>query len=310
MKRSVPKSKLSPIAQAKPGSDTNQDRSLLLKQPRKNPMSRVRSFQSINKFQKKVYDHYRIHGRDLPWRKTRNPYRILVSEIMLQQTQVERVIEKYKQFLAAFPNFSALADAPVRTVLTVWQGLGYNRRALALRSLAKTVMAEYTGRLPSDPETLITLPGIGKYTAGAVAAFAFNKPVVFMDTNVRRVFIHEFFYGKEYIRDDDIYPLVEKTLDKNDPRSWYNALMDYGNMLKQEQINPNRKSAHYISQSPFANSNRQARGKILKVLLEKSPLTAAQIIEKSGMDEKRIHENLVQLVKEGFIKRTGKSFIL
>lgn len=264
----------------------------------------------IRTFQKKICGYYRTHGRDLPWRKTRNPYRILVSEIMLQQTQVERVITKYKQFLAVFPNFTALANAPVRKLLTVWQGMGYNRRALALQSLAKQVMAEHSGRLPSDTETLITLPGIGKYTAGAVAAFAFNKPVVFMDTNIRRVFIREFCQDKENIRDDDIYPLVEKTLVKNDPRSWYNALMDYGSKLKQEQANPNRKSAHYIKQSPFENSNRQVRGMILKALVKKSPLTAAQIVKESGKDEKRIRENLIQLAKEGFIKKKGKSFIL
>jgi A/G-specific adenine glycosylase len=229
---------------------------------------------------------------------------------MLQQTQVERVLAKYKQFLDAFPDFSTLADAPVRKLLTVWQGMGYNRRALALQALAKQVMTKYSGRLPSNQETLITLPGIGKYTAGAVAAFAFNKPVVFMDTNIRRVFIHEFFRDKENIGDDEIFPLVEKTLDKNDPRLWYNALMDYGSMLKQEQANPNRKSAHYIKQSPFENSNRQVRGMILKILVKKSPLTAAQIVKKSGMDEERIRKNLIQLEREGFIRKKGNLFVV
>jgi A/G-specific adenine glycosylase len=264
----------------------------------------------IRTFQRKIRGHYRKHGRDLPWRKTRNPYRILVSEVMLQQTQVGRVVEKYKEFLAAFPDFITLANARIATLLKIWSGLGYNRRALALQSLAKKVMTDHAGRLPSDPVTLITLPGIGKYTAGAVVAFAFNKPVVFMDTNIRRVFIHEFFHDKENIRDDDVYPLVKKTLDKNDTRSWYNALMDYGSMLKQGQANPNRKSAHYVRQSPFENSNRQVRGMILKVLVKKSPLTAAQIVKESGKDERQIRENLVQLAKEGFIKKKGKGYIL
>ena len=310
MKRSVPKPKLSPIAQAKPGSDTYQDRPLLLNQPRKKPMNRVRSFQSINKFQKIVYDYYRIHGRDLPWRKTRNPYRILVSEIMLQQTQVERVIEKYKQFLAAFPNFSALADAPVRTVLTVWQGLGYNRRALALRSLAKTVMAEYTGRLPSDPETLITLPGIGKYTAGAVAAFAFNKPVVFMDTNVRRVFIHDFFHGKEYIRDDDIYPLVENARQERSP---FMVQCAHG-LRKHAEAGadqPEQEECTLHQSEPLCELEQASAWQDIKgIVKEVAAHCCTDYRQKSGMDEKRIHENLVQLVKEGFIKRTGKSFIL
>jgi A/G-specific adenine glycosylase len=264
----------------------------------------------IKIFRKKIYDFYHKHGRDLPWRKTRNPYRILISEIMLQQTQVERVIVKYKEFLSAFPDFASLAEAPVRKLLTVWQGMGYNRRALALQSLAKQVRTVYNGKLPSDPMLLIALPGIGKYTAGAVAAFAFNKPVVFMDTNIRRVFIHEFFHDKENIKDEDLYPLIEKTLDKKAPCVWYNALMDYGSILKQEQTNPNRKSAHYTRQSPFANSNRQVRGVIVKVLVKKSPLTAAQIVKESGMDAKRVHENLIQLAKEGFIKKKGESFVI
>lgn len=229
---------------------------------------------------------------------------------MLQQTQVERVIQKYKEFLVAFPDFSSLAQAPLQKLLSIWSGMGYNRRALALQSLAKQAMAGHAGKLPSDPEILITLPGIGKYTAGAVATFAFNKPVVFMDTNIRRVFIHEFFHDKENIRDDDIYPLVEKTLDKSDPRSWYNALMDYGSMLKQEQANPNRKSAHYVRQSPFKNSNRQVRGMILKALVKKSPLTAAKIVKKSEMDPERVKKNLMRLCEEGFLRKKGKLFFM
>lgn len=262
----------------------------------------------IRTFQKKIHGYYRTHGRDLPWRKTRNPYRILVSEVMLQQTQVDRVIEKYKEFIAAFPDFTSLANARTATLLKIWSGLGYNRRALALQSLAKQVMAEHTGRLPSDPETLITLPGIGKYTAGAVAAFAFNKPVVFMDTNIRRVFIHEFFQDEKNIRDDNVYPLVEKTLDKKNPRSWYNALMDYGSMLKQQLANPNRRSAHYVRQGPFENSNRQVRGRILKLLLKKSPLNALQIVRQSGMDAERVNTNLMRLYDEGFIRKKGGKF--
>lgn len=227
---------------------------------------------------------------------------------MLQQTQVDRVLEKYKEFLAAFPDFQSLSQAPRAKLLTIWSGMGYNRRALALQALAQQVIADHHGKLPSGPEELIKLPGIGKYTAGAVAAFAFNKPVVFMDTNIRRVFIHEFFHDKENVRDEDVVPLVEQTLDKKDPRSWYNALMDYGSMLKQKQANPNRKSAHYTKQSPFENSNRQVRGKILKVLVDESPLTAAWIVKKSGMDAERVQKNLIQLEKEGFIRKKGRMF--
>lgn len=264
----------------------------------------------VRAFRKKIYTYYRKYGRDLPWRKTLNPYHILVSEIMLQQTQVERVLEKYDEFIKAFPDFPSLARASLRKLITVWQGMGYNRRALALRSLAQTLMNEHHGKLPSDPEDLIALPGIGRYTAGAVAAFAFNQPVLFIDTNIRRVFIHTFLHDQENIKDEDILPLIQQTIDASDPRTWYNALMDYGAMLKREQINPNRRSAHYQRQSPFENSNRQIRGRILKVLVEESPLTRSQIMKKSGMDPERVKLNLVELSNEGFIKKQGKFFSL
>ncbi len=266
--------------------------------------SRVRAFRKL------ICDHYDNFGRDLPWRKNPNPFRVLISEIMLQQTQVERVMEKYTQFLKAFPDFPSLAKAPLAKLLKIWSGMGYNRRALALKTLAQKVMNEHHGKLPSGPEELVKLPGIGKYTSGAVAAFAFNKPVVFMDTNIRRVFIHEFFKDREGIRDAEIIPLVEKTLDRKNPRKWYNALMDYGAMLKKEHGNPNRKSAHYAKQGPFENSNRQVRGRILKALVKESPLIQSQIVKMVGMDPERVKKNLVHLEKEGFIKKKGRKYFI
>jgi A/G-specific adenine glycosylase len=264
----------------------------------------------VSRFRKKVYDHFAQAGRVLPWRKNLNPYRVLVSEIMLQQTQVERVIEKYHEFLAAFPDFSSLAKAPLPRLLRIWSGLGYNRRALALKALAQKIVDEHQGRLPSELELLLALPGIGPYTAGAVCAFAFNKPVVFMDTNIRRVYIREFFHDREKIHDKELVPFVQRTLDATDPRKWYNALMDYGAALKKEQGNPNQKSAHYTRQSPFENSNRQVRGTILKALVTESSLSPAQIKKKTGMDAERIKKNLLLLEKEGFIKKKGGSFVL
>ena len=264
----------------------------------------------VRVFRKKVHAYYDKHGRDLPWRKTRDPYRVLVSEIMLQQTQVERVIEKYAGFIKMFPDFPSLAAAPLDMLLAQWQGLGYNRRALALRALAQLVVSEHRGKLPSAPEKLLALPGVGKYTAGAVTAFAFNEPVVFMDTNIRRVYIHEFFDDRENIHDSEITPLVEQTMDAGNPRKWYNALMDYGAMLKREQVNPNRRSAHYIKQSPFENSNRQVRGRIIKVLVKESPLTLGQVAAKTGMDKERVRTNLVLLAKEGFIKKRGRTYFI
>ncbi len=264
----------------------------------------------VRAFRKKVYAYYAREGRDLPWRKNINPYRVLVSEVMLQQTQVERALEKYQEFLTAFPDFPALARAPLAKLLLIWQGMGYNRRALALRMLSQKVVDDHRGKLPSKPEKLLALPGIGKYTAGAVAAFAFNKPVVFMDTNIRRVYIHEFFLDRDGIHDDELTPLVEQTLDTGNPRKWYNALMDYGTMLKRELINPNRRSVHYTRQSPFENSNRQVRGRVLKILVAGAPLTSAQIVKRSGIDPERVRKNLVQLTAEGFIKKKGKTYLI
>lgn len=229
---------------------------------------------------------------------------------MLQQTQVERVLNKYPSFLSAFPDFPSLAAAQLPELLRLWQGMGYNRRALALRALAYQVVTEYHGVLPSDRVILMTLPGIGPYTAGAVIAFAFNKPVVFIDTNIRRVFIHEFFQDQENIHDNELLPLVEQTLPVRNPREWYNALMDYGALLKRKQANPNQRSAHYTLQSPFENSNRQVRGRILKEILNSSPLTVARIAEATGMDRKRVERNITDLTNEGFIEKKGRRYFV
>jgi A/G-specific adenine glycosylase len=268
------------------------------------PLTKVET----NVFRKKIYEYYEHSGRNLPWRKNPTPYRVLVSEIMLQQTQVERVMERFQAFINEIPNFNALAQVPLLKLLKIWSGMGYNRRALSLKFLAQQVVREHQGKLPHDPEHLRMLPGIGKYTAGAVAAFAFNLPVVFMDTNIRRVFIHEFFPNRSAIHDDEIVPIMEQTLDTREPRKWYNALMDYGSMLKQQNGNPNRKSVHYTRQSPFENSNRQMRGRILKVLVAESPLSMAQIVNKTAMDPERVKENLVNLKKEGFIQKRGTRY--
>jgi A/G-specific adenine glycosylase len=257
----------------------------------------------VRSFQEKIYSFYRAEARDLPWRKNITPYRVLVSEIMLQQTQVERVTEKYGLFVSAFSDFHALATASLSKLLFLWQGLGYNRRALALQALAIKVVREHNGRLPSKLDALLALPGVGPYTAGAVLAFAFNKPVAFIDTNIRRVHLYHFFHGRENILDEDIKTLVEQTLDTDNPRTWYNALMDYGTMLKKNHANPNRKSAHYTRQKPFENSNRQVRGNILKILVQGSALTAEEISKKTGIAVKRVRANLLLLQQEGFLHK-------
>jgi A/G-specific adenine glycosylase len=264
----------------------------------------------IENFRTIIYDFYQSHGRKLPWRNARDPYHILVSEVMLQQTQVGRVVEKYEQFLSAFPDFASLALAPLRNVLSVWQGMGYNRRAIALKRIAGEVTTYHNGVLPSSEEPLLKLPGIGKATASSILAFAFNKPSVFIETNIRRVFIHFFFSGRENIRDADILPIVEKTLDTANPREWYYALMDYGSLLKTTAQNPNRKSAHYRRQESFEGSRRQLRGKVLKKILTNPSVTESSLVRHTGKSPETIREVLRQLRKEGFIAKRGKRFVV
>jgi len=265
---------------------------------------------AVRAFQEFIYHYYQKHGRSLPWRMTHNPYHILVSEIMLQQTQTERVLDKYAQFINSFPDFSSLAQAPLREILRVWQGLGYNRRAIALKKIAQMVITRFHGNLPSSLEELMTLPGIGRATASAICAFAFNAPVVFIETNIRRVFIHHFFQKENSIKDAEILPLVEKTLDTSNPRRWYYALMDYGVLLKKRYRNPNRRSVHYQKQPPFEGSNRQIRGMILKTLVLEHDISERGIIKRLDATPERVRKNLIQLQEEGFLKKRGNRFTI
>ena len=268
------------------------------------------SFKQVSAFQTLIYGYYNQYGRDLPWRKTENPYHIFVSEIMLQQTQVERVIQKYGHFISVFPDFPSLARSALKDVLSAWQGLGYNRRALALLRTAHVILTEYGGILPHEVDKLVKLPGIGKTTAASIYVFAFNKPAVFIETNIRRVFIHRFFADHDNVNDREILPLVEKTLDRSHPRLWYYALMDYGAMLKKLIQNPNRKSSHYRKQPPFEGSDRQMRGEILRVLLKDAPLSASDIANTIRIARKRLTLTLTRLEQEGFIKEHGGTYTI
>ncbi|MBW2637775.1 MAG: A/G-specific adenine glycosylase [Deltaproteobacteria bacterium] len=259
------------------------------------------SREDITKFRKIVYRHWKNYGRDLPWRKTDNPYKIIVSEIMLQQTQVTRVVTKYEEFITTFPDIESLARAPLHRVLSVWHGLGYNRRALSLKKMAEEVVTVHHGRLPNNVSLLKTLPGIDNATAHAVCAFAFNQPVIFIETNIRTVLIHYFFSTKDAVTDGDIRPLVTQTLDSKNPRRWYNALMDYGAALKKEHRNPGRKSAHYKRQSPFEGSARQVRGAILSTLIERTSISLEELSATLPYDDDRIQMALTQLEREKLI---------
>lgn len=267
----------------------------------------------IQAFQRLVLDHYRAQGRhDLPWRQPEadgsfDPYKILVSELMLQQTQVSRVVPKFLLFTEAFPSFESLAVAPLSDVLKMWSGLGYNRRAKFLLQTAQVVSAQHMGRLPNDHSELIALPGVGINTAGAIRAYAFNEPVVFIETNIRTVFIHHFFPDAEKIDDKELVKLVEDSIAEQDARSWYWALMDYGTHLKQSVGNAAKASATYNKQSKFEGSRRQIRGAVLR-LLAKSDMTFNQL--KKELADERLEGVLEDLIKEGFIVQKGSSYQL
>ncbi len=256
---------------------------------------------SVHDFQTIIRDYYSHYGRSFPWRETRDPYHILVSEIMLQQTQTDRVVPRYTAWLELFPDISRLARAPFAEVLAAWVGLGYNRRAKYLHETAQIITDEYTGVFPQDPGMLQTMPGIGHYTANAVTTFAFNRPNIFIETNIRSVFLFFFFPEASGVRDRDILQKIGDTIDPEDPRSWYYGLMDYGADLKKKIPNPNRQGAGYSKQSRFEGSARQARGAVLRYLAAIEKGTVQSIAHHENMDEKRIRDVLPGLVRDGMV---------
>ncbi len=259
------------------------------------------------RFRSIIWQYYRKCGRRMPWRRTRDPYRILVSEIMLQQTQVARVVRFYPAFIKKFPDFRSLAQAKTADVLRAWQGMGYNRRALALQRLSRIVLEKFNGRLPHERAALVSLPGIGEATTGALRAFAWNEPEVFIETNIRRVFIHFFFPKHEKVTDDELRRYIKRTLDRKNPREWYWALMDYGAMLG-GVANPNRKSAHYRKQPRFSGSDRELRGKILQFLLRRGQrdwrgdLSIKELVQETKEPAARVKKIVNALAKEGFME--------
>lgn len=258
------------------------------------------------KFRNIVWKHYREHGRHtLPWRATQNPYRILVSEIMLQQTQVDRVIPYYKEWMKNYPTADALAKAPLSDVLKRWQGLGYNRRAKMLHEAAKVVSQKHAGRMPKTVEELEQLPGVGSYTARAVTAFAYNQDVVFVETNLRTAVIHAFFPNKETVSDTEVSDVLAKALPKGNAREWYAALMDYGAYLKRSGVRVNNKSKGYVKQKSFKGSGREVRGAILRTL-SKEPTSKAKLVALFSNDRReQLEVSITQLLKEGLVEKKG-----
>lgn len=259
---------------------------------------------TIIEFQKIIWQHYNVNGRIFDWRGVDDPYKVFISEVMLQQTQTARVAVKYPEFILHFPDFATLAQAPLKEVLLQWQGMGYNRRGMYLHRAAQIIMQQYAGMLPHDPESLDALPGIGAATAASICAFAFNRPTIFIETNIRAVFIHFFFHGKEKVHDKELMPLIEAAVDLDNPREWYYALMDYGVFLKKSLINPSRKSAHHTKQSKFEGSDRQIRGMILKKLTNaQESVDEHNLIQLTGKSSERVTKIISQMIQEQLIKK-------
>lgn len=236
--------------------------------------------------------------RDLPWRRTYDPYAIWISEVMLQQTQVSRVDGRWQRWLERFPTVDALAAAAPSDVLEEWQGLGYNRRALSVHRAAQAI-SEAGGVFPQDQKELVKLPGIGPATAAGICAFAFNLHGVYLETNVRTVFLHELYPQAEGVPDSELIPLVELTCPRSTtgasdgavgeltPRSWYYALLDYGAYLKKTIPNPSRRSKSHVKQTRFEGSHRQKRAELLRVLLAHK--------DEGGAELETLHQDLCQI---------------
>ncbi len=274
---------------------------------------------AIPAFQKTVYREAKKAARAYPWRPPAlrvrkdgsiDPYKILVSEIMLQQTQTARVVEYYKRFIRAYPTIASLAEAPLADVLRMWQGLGYNRRAKMLHVCAREVVIHHKGIIPRAREALLALPGIGPYTSGAVRVFAYNQPDVLIETNIRTVYTHHFFADAEKVNDRELLPLIEQTLDRSEPRAWYAALMDYGSTLKQAGVRLNAKSTQYTKQSAFEGSDRQIRGAIIRYLAHTGSVTDQTLATTLGFDTEKIAHQCARLAREGFIEKKKTRWVL
>ncbi|MDR1073924.1 MAG: A/G-specific adenine glycosylase [Treponema sp.] len=265
--------------------------------------------EKIKQFKAEVYSYYGQCGRTFPWRERTAPWGVLVSEFMLQQTQTERVIPYFERWMLRWPTPEALHNASLEEALSEWVGLGYNRRCRFLKECARVVTEEYGGRVPETPEILHSLPGVGAYTAGAIACFAYNYPSVFIETNIRAAAIHffSFFYdahASPAVSDREISSILEVALDgetRKDSRLWYWALMDYGANLKKLHVNPNRRSAHYTKQSKFEGSLRQIRGSVVRTLAREGASTIESLLRKTAAQKQELYRALDGLQKDAIV---------
>ena len=239
----------------------------------------------------------------MPWREDTRPYYVLVSELMLQQTQVDRVIPKFNAFIARFPDEQSLSESSLAEVLTLWSGLGYNRRAKFLHESAKKIITEFDGIFPATKTEVLSLPGVGPGTAGAIMVYAFNQPGAFIETNVRTVYFHHFFPEGEKVSDAQLLPLVQDTLDTEHPREFYWALMDYGTWLKKQGAGKISQSQHYKKQSPLKGSVRELRGMIIKQLAD-GDLTFVSL-QRQYENDNRFESAFAGLIRDGLIMQNG-----
>ena len=265
-----------------------------------------------------VREQGRALYRDLPWRNTRDPYEIWISEVMLQQTQVARVLTRWERFLSRFPTVDALAAASSGDVVEEWQGMGYNRRALALKRAADICAARYGGAMPEGVEELVKLPGIGEATAAGITAFSRDVPCIYIETNVRAVFIHRFFPDEERVTDRQLRPLVEAACPTEDVRGWYYALLDVGAHLKRTQGNPSRRAAAYTRQSAFEGSRRQKRSWLLREVMASPGIESEELLARlnriereagrDGVDRATFDSVMADLEREGFFVRSASGW--
>ncbi|MFW9767877.1 MAG: Fe-S cluster assembly protein HesB [Candidatus Thorarchaeota archaeon] len=259
------------------------------------------SIDDIRAFQNKVMNWWNENGRDLPWRCDSSPYNVLVSEVMLQQTQVSRVVPKYLEFLRRYPTIESLAEADAKELLKVWSGLGYNRRAMWLRDAAKQIVER--GGFPRTVEELRELKGVGPYTSRSILIFAFNEDLATVDTNIRRVLIASGF-ATEDMSDRELQRVADDFLPKGRSRDWHNALMDYGSLVLDSG---STNIAPLTRQPKFKGSTRQLRGAIIRILTDSEPISQNELVSYLNSEDIQcgdVGPVLDQLLAERLVERT------
>ncbi len=251
--------------------------------------------------------------RDMPWRDQPTLYYVLVSELMLQQTQVSRVLVKFAEFTKAFPDVESLARADLADVLRSWQGLGYNRRAKFLHQAAQLIAAKPAAFAAGQQTELLerqlaTLPGVGPGTRGALLNYVYEIPTAYVETNIRTVYFHHWYADRQDVTDRELLEIVDRTMDRTQPREWFWALMDYGTELKRTHGARLSQSKHYKKQSPLEGSVRQVRGQLIARLTAGS-LRCDELENEYAADE-RLAPAVSGLIRDGLItRRAGRLYL-